>query len=154
MSIPDTISAISLVLSILSITLSALTFLMSLRRERKNATLDAFNTLQVQALDELNTYAKARVEEIAKNPGSKEYKELSSLLARLEHFSVGVNTKIYDISVVRRLAGRHLCGLQEKVTPLIQKKREINRTKKHYNEFEMMMKKIRRLYAKKGNSHV
>lgn len=154
MNVSDIIALIALVFSILSVIITLVTYIKGLRRERKYATLHAFNTLQEQVLDHLNPYTKKRVKEIAENPGSEEYKQLSGYLARLEHFSVGVNTRIYDIRVVRRLAGRYLCGLQGKIDPLIQKKRSINHLERHYNEFETMMKKIRRLYAMKENGHV
>lgn len=154
MNIEESISFVSLGLSVLSMLTSVVTYLKGLRREKQNATLEAFNTLQEQVLDEINTYTKKRVKEISEAPGSEEYKTLSGYLARLEHFAVGVNTGIYDIRVVRRLAGRYLCGLQGKIDPLIQKKRSINHLERHYNEFETMMKKIRRLYAIKENGHV
>ena len=72
------------------------TFLDCKKQQRKQATIDAFNKLQAEALDELNTYTTKNIAEISQNPLSPEYKLLSSLLARCEHFSVGVNEKIYD----------------------------------------------------------
>jgi vacuolar-type H+-ATPase subunit I/STV1 len=47
-----------------------------------------------QALDALSRYKIEQVEEIAKNPFSQSYKEIGGYIARIEHFSVGVNQQI------------------------------------------------------------
>ena len=89
------------------------------------------------------------MEEISASPRSEGYKLLSGYLARLEHFAVGINTGIYDVQVVKRLAGWYLCGLQDKIDPLIQKKRQLNRTAKHYDELEAMLNQMRSFYREK-----
>lgn len=55
---------------------------------------------------------------------------------RIEHFSVGVNSDIYDVDIVKRLAGKHFCALYDKLLPMIEKKRRINKSDKHYDEFK------------------
>ncbi len=142
------ISITAALISIVSFGFSVWIYYAGLRRQRKQATLDAFNILQGQVLDKLNTYTKTGVREIAKNPRAEEYKELSALLARCEHFAVGVNTKIYDVKIVRRLAEKYFVGLYDKMEPLIQKKREINKTAKHYDEFEKLVKSVNRYQNK------
>lgn len=142
----DLIALSALLLSGLSMVGSAFVYYTGRQRERRTATLNAFNVLQEQVLDHLNLYTRKRVEEIAASPKSEEYKLLSGYLARLEHFAVGINTEIYDVQVVKRLAGRYLCGLQDKIDPLIQKKRQLNRTAKHYDELEAMLNQMRSFY--------
>ena len=46
----------------------------ALEREKKQATLEAFNLLQEQALDQLNQYTAKSLEEIAADNKSEEYK--------------------------------------------------------------------------------
>lgn len=101
----DVIALSALLLSVFSMIGSAIVYISGLRRERRTATLNAFNVLQEQVLDHLNLYTRKRVEEISASPRSEEYKLLSGYLARLEHFAVGINTGIYDVQVVKRLAG-------------------------------------------------
>lgn len=136
------ISAVALVVSIASFGWSWWVHDKSLKRERQQATLDAYNLLQEQALDKLNCYTKSRVAEISKDEHSPEYKELSTLLARCDHFAVGVNLKIYDINTVRRLGKRYIIGIFKNLFPLIEKKRQINKTAKHYKEFEEMVENL------------
>ena len=102
---------------LLALAFSVLTYIMGLRRQRKQAAPDACNALQGQALDKLNTYTKKQIAEIAQNPRSEEYKELSALPARCEHFAVGVNSGIYDAATLRRLADVYFAGLKCRITP-------------------------------------
>ena len=104
--------------------------------DRQVNTLEAFNRLQNEALDYLYTLTKSDIVDISQNPRSAEYKEITTYLARIEHFCVGVNTKIYDLDVVKRMAGRYLSSTYDKFEPLIEKKRSINKQGRHYDEFE------------------
>ncbi len=119
-----TISLIALVLSILSGIFSIFTFVWSARRDRRQATLDAFNTLQNEVFDKLNLYSPSEIREIVKNTRSEEYKTVSALIARLEHFCVGVNTRIYDRRVVFKLAHGYLDDsvVLDRISPVIDRK--------------------------------
>ena len=63
------------------------------------------------------------------------------------HFAVGVNSGIYSKTIVRRLAGRYLIYLYDKLEPLIQKKRQVNTLERHYYEFEMLIADIKKYYT-------
>ena len=130
-------------LSILSFVCSAFTYIRGAKREKMQATLDAFNLLQEQVLDKLNLYRKSDIQRISENVHSQEYKELSSLLARCEHFSVGVNSGIYDLKTVDRLARLYIRGVYEKMLPMIEKKRQINTAAKHYDDFERLYLRLK-----------
>ena len=95
-----TLSIIALVISVISGGFALYTFIWTARRDRKQATLDAYNTLQEQALDHLNDYTSTEIKRIIEEKNKDEYRELSRCLARIEHFSVGVNTGIYDKTTV------------------------------------------------------
>ena len=135
-------SAFATVVSLLSFAWSLLVHHRSLVRERRQDTLDAFNVLQSQVLDELRQYDKGDIEKISKNNHDPRYKELSSLLARCEHFSVGVNQKIYDLETVRRLGGEHIVRIYTDFLPLINTKRKYKNNLERYREFETLAIKL------------
>lgn len=143
------LSAIALLLSIFSFAWSLCVQRQSQVRERRQSTLDSFNVLQSQVLDELRQYKKDDITEIAKNNHDPRYKELSSLLARCEHFSVGVNQKIYDLETVRRLGGEHIVRIYSDFLPLINAKRKYKNNQERYREFEALAKALN--YQEKSN---
>lgn len=142
------ISIAALITSIVSIAVSVAIYCLGIRREKKQATLDAFNLLQTQVLDRLNYYRKYDIDEIAEDVHSADYKDISGLLARCAHFAVGVNTGIYDFNTVRRLAGRYIIALYDKMEPMIEMKRKLNKSERHYAEFEILVNKMRKYYKK------
>ena len=144
------IALCSAVISGVSIFVSIFTYSKAVEHDRKQDTLEAFNRLQNEVLDKI-TFNKKDVAEVASDVGSDEYKTLSKYLARIEHFCVGVNTEIYDIDVLKRLAGKYFIGIFEKLRPLIEKKRKLNTTDKHYAEFESTAESLRRRYF--NNEH-
>lgn len=114
---------ITLFLSIIATVFSVVTYRNSIIHDRRQATLDAYNQLQEQALDHLNYYMPSEIVEIAKNPRSEEYKKVSSYVARVEHFCVGVNQKIYDSETVYALAKDYLDGvIRARIEPIIDRK--------------------------------
>lgn len=112
-------------------------------RERKQATLDAFNLLQEQVFDKLKHYYSKEIREISQNCKKNwnikkadseltekekqkrehdlsEYIVLSGYLARIEHFALGVNTGIYDTKIAERAATKHLVIMYRgKLKPLM-----------------------------------
>ena len=86
---------------------------------------DEIRILQEQALDHLNYYRPTEIIEIAKNPRSEEYKKISTYIARIEHFCVGVNQKIYDSETVYALARDYLDGaIKTRIEPIIDRKNQ------------------------------
>lgn len=118
------LSIIAIVLSVISGGFSLYSFVWTARRDRKQATLDAYNQLQEQAFDKLNVYAPEAIREIAKDPKSEAYKTVSGYIAQIEHFCVGVNQNIYDRRTVYALAHGYLDGyvLKRRIEPIIDKK--------------------------------
>lgn len=99
-----------------------------LDREKKQATLDAYNRLQEQAFDKINIYKPAEIRDICRNRRSEEYKVLSSYIARIEHFCVGVKQGIYDIETFYELAEGYFNDpkglLYPRISPIIDRKQE------------------------------
>lgn len=118
-----TISVIALAFSLVSGIFALYTFVWTARRDRKQSTLDAFNSLQEQALDTLNKYTGTEIKRIVEEKNKEEYRTLSKCLARLEHFSVGVNTGIYDRKTVYELAHGYLdLAIWYKLQPMLEQK--------------------------------
>ena len=120
----ESISVAALAISIISLAYSYKVNLDNVIHDRKRDTLDAFNVLQCQVFDELNLYTKTQIEEICQNTRSEEYKKISTFLARIDHFSIGVNEKIYDKEIVRRLAGKCIKRSYGKLACMIAIKRK------------------------------
>ena len=121
------LSIIAIVISVISGGFALYTFFWTAARDRKQATLDAYNQLQEQALDHLNLYKPSNIKEIVKDRRSEEYKKLSAYVARIEHFCVGVNQKIYDRKTVYELAhGYFDGGLKARIEPIIERKNQFD----------------------------
>ena len=125
MEIATVITAIiSAVLAVISFAYSLYTYRKTMIHDRKQATLDAYNLLQGQAFDKLNQYMPADIRSISQHPTSKAYKEISGYLARIEHFCVGINMRIYDRETVYALAHGYMDSstLLGRIEPMIEKK--------------------------------
>ena len=134
------LSIIAIVLSVISGGFSLYSFVWTARRDRKQATLDAYNQLQEQAFDKLNTYSPAAIREVAKDSKSEEYRTVSGYIARIEHFCVGVNQNIYDRRTVYALAHGYLDGqvLKRRMEPIIDKK-QIGASEDYYENIHAVL---------------
>jgi hypothetical protein len=165
------ISIIAIVISFVSIIVSVAIYQKGVQREKKQATLDAFNLLQEQAFDKLNQYTFAQIKEICdgwqeaiklrKNKQwanlneqdrekfesyISEYRNLSGYLARIEHFALGVNTDIYDASIAERAATSYLVMLYRgKLKPLIEMKHSGKGDTEYYAEFRKLVEQIEKI---------
>ncbi len=127
---------IAIVISALSLILTIIHIFISRVHDRKKDTLDAYNQLQVQALDILNGYTKSEIEQLKRSNKNEDYRIVSSCLARVEHFCVGINQKIYDRGVLEELAGPYFLSIYKKLRPIIDKKHEGFNNKNFYENFE------------------
>lgn len=168
------ISTIAIIIALFSIIVSAAIYYKGVQREMKQATLDAFNVLQEQVFDKLNQYTFVEIREICNNwqqaieekrkkmkidDGElnekekqkrkhyfSEYRVLSGYLARIEHFALGVNTRIYDAKIAERAATSYLVMLYRgKLKPLIEVKHSGDGDVEYYAEFRKLVEKIEKL---------
>lgn len=117
------ISVISIVVAASAFIFNILTNYKSAVRARRQATLDAYNNLQSQALDTLNSYPTSDIAEIIKDKHSDKYKEISKCLARIEHFCVGIEEEIYDFETLYKLSHGYFDDtVYKKLLPLIERK--------------------------------
>ena len=135
------LSIIAIIISVISCGFTVYTFTWTAQRDKKQATLDAYNRLQNEAFDQLNLYMPARIKEISKHPTSEEYKEISGYIARIEHFCVGVNTGIYNKKVVYQLAHGYLDSSQirNRINPIINRKNR-DGEKDYYENTHIVLK--------------
>ncbi len=117
------LSIVAIIISVLSVALTIITFQWTALRDRRQATLDAYNRLQEQALDFINKYTIPEIKDVIKNTKSDEYRKLTSCVAKIEHFCVGVNQGIYSRETVYELAHGYFEGyLKKRIEPIIDKK--------------------------------
>lgn len=129
------------ILSLIAIIISLIQYFSDTSRQQKEATLNAYNELQDTVFTPIKKYCLAEVPQ----KGSDEWDIFTTFLTKLERFSTGVNTKIYSLSIVNRIGGSYLISLFEKLKPIIDKKREnSNSNGKHYDEFEKMIKALKK----------
>lgn len=98
------------------------------KHDKCKDTLDAYNRLQSEAFDKLYTeYSKAKIADIVANYRKKEYideyRQLGLLLARIEHFCVGVEKDIYDWETLYELAHGFFDGtIRSRISTLVERK--------------------------------
>ena len=129
------------IISILALVISACTFLFNVYHTRRRDTLDAFNRLQAEVFDDLNTYTPKKVEEISKNRRTEEYKKLTAYLVRIEQFCAGVNTHIYSKTLLKRITKGYIHIVYIKLEPLITEKNKVG-SGNYYKEFEKVQKDL------------
>lgn len=131
------LSIAAIALSVASGIFTLYSFLWTNRRDRKESTLEAYNRLQSEVFDNLNTYTPAEIRDICLNSKSAEYKTISGYLARIEHFCVGINENIYDRNTFYALAHGYFDGnqLRKRIEPLIETKNHSSKTNEvFYND--------------------
>ncbi|MCL2169568.1 MAG: DUF4760 domain-containing protein [Defluviitaleaceae bacterium] len=142
-----------IVISVIALFVSVHNLFSSKIRERKQATLDAFDILQREVLDGIRNVKKKdtiKLGRMGKESNPELWRELTLYLVRLERFSVGVNTRVYDLRVLNRLVGSYLIDVYYIIEPVIIKKREMSANikkpnKKTYDEFERVIERLEKI---------
>ncbi len=140
---------IAIIISVVALLLSAYQFLVERKLNRMGATIAALAELQKDVLNE-EKFINASVNEIleyhkrANGEYDVDWETVSESLARIEQFAVGVNTGVYSIIILYRMAGSHIIKLFNKFKPIIDYKREKAGTNKRYEEFEKMVNGLKR----------
>ena len=149
-----TIDVFSLLFSLGAAIFSVFTYWSNIVLDRKKATLEAYNILQERALDKLQVYMPAQLKEVVKNRKSEEYKLLSSYVARIEHFAVGVNQKIYDLKTVYELSHGFLDGsIRTRVEIIISRKEEDTDEKFYQNLKQLYIKMDEETQRRKSSNY-
>ncbi len=136
------IDVIALIVLIFAFSLSMWQFIQESNRQKKESTLNAYSELQKDVFDGLHQYNLNNMDR-----NSTDWTEVTKCLAKIEKFSVGVNTKIYSIEILNRLGGGFFVEQFKLLYPIIKQKRKEDSKQKHYDEFE---KTVRALQKKRG----
>ena len=168
------LSLLATTISFISILSTVVIYHRGVRREQKQATLEAFNLLQEQVFDHLNQYTFAEIREICdiwqqairerrdkqrpeltedeqqrREKCFDEYQRLSGYLARIEHFALGVNSGIYDAAIAERAATAYLVMLfRGKLKPLLEAKHSGAGNTEYYAEFRKLVERIEKIEHK------
>lgn len=136
----------AMIISIVALILSLLQFIFNSNREKNESTLVAYNELQNEVFSKLNTIFIFYDNDFSDFEENGEYwEDLTTYLAKIERFCVGINTHIYSINILNRLGGGYFIRIFETLKPVINKKRTKNISKgKHYDEFEKTVTKLRK----------
>lgn len=140
---------ISVIIAIAALGLSVISYITGVLHDRKQSTLDAYNQLQEQVLDKLNLYTLPQIKEILQNSKSEDYKILGCYVARVEHFCVGVNKKIYDKKTLYNLAHGYFDGsFQNKINAIIAKRNK-NPKEDYYKNTAKVLKWMNKMNQKR-----
>lgn len=138
---------IALIISVLALLLSLVQFMRDTSRAKKESTINAFYVLQNEAFDPLNELLiDKRVDTSAIELGSNDWRQITTSLAKIEQFSVGINTNVYSIKILNRVAGAYFIRLYNSLEPIIAKKRSQNISNgNHYSEFQEVVNHLKKL---------
>ncbi len=130
-------------ISALALGLSLIQFFNDFSRQKKEATLLAYGKLQDEVFPILRQYHFPMP---AAEYNTEEWDIFTECLAKLEQFSVGVNTGIYSVQILNRVGGGYFIRQYEKLEPTIKEKRKENRVPgNHYNEFEETVNRLKNI---------
>ena len=146
------LSIIAVAISVASCGFALFTFLWTAKRDRRQATLEAYNRLQTEVFDNLNAYRPDEIRTICADNKSADYKKISGYLARIEHFCVGINQGIYDKNTFYALSHGYFDGhqLRKRIEPLIETKNcSKNTNELFYNDTLSVLQWMEKKAAKK-----
>ena len=147
------LSILALSVSVFSFVFTFYTFFWTANRDKKRDTLEAYNRLQHEVFDKLNTYMPSEIRDICIDKKSEQYKTVSNYLARIEHFCVGLNEKIYDRNTFYALAHGYFDGyqLRRRIEPIIESKNSGKNTPElFYNDTLSVLAWMDKRYQKKS----
>ncbi len=144
------LSILSLLIALAAFFFSVWQFFAERTRSRREATIRAFDELEeavfsnpaykvLPAGDEALRFALT---------GQPEWNAATLALSRIEHFAVGINSGIYDIRTLNRMAGGFLLQEYARWKPVIETKRKRDPDHLHYDEFENLCRRLVRMRRK------
>lgn len=140
---------LAIIISIAALFFSILQFSCERARNRKEATIHAFDALEDNDLIiHLFALTKQNVDDLVNRRKTHDkriedvWNELKKALPLIEHFAVGVNSKIYDIETLNRMAGNKIIATYYACEELIKYKRTGDGNENNYSEFEKMVNSL------------
>ena len=96
-NIGSIIEIITNILTCISIIVAAIFYVPDRVRANRVGTLEAYDRLQREVLDEINMWSVSEICEAMEDRQSDAYKKLSAMLARIEHFCAGINVRAKNL---------------------------------------------------------
>lgn len=173
MGLETVIAVISVIIALVSVIISAVALRRSEKHQsemktqaKKQATIEAFEKIQAEVLDKLinlsEKSANEAIEKFNNNENSekckRQYRDYELLIARLEHFAVGVYENVYDKDIVDKLAGNHLILMHSKIEPIIEnvnkfvEKNSKTKGKCYYHYYTSLIEDLKKNNSCVGNS--
>lgn len=125
MSISELISCIANIATAVGVFFAGYTYHSDKVRKRKQDTINEYAVLQENVLSKMNEWKTTGVKSACEDRTCKGYKILSSYLAEIERFCVGIDEKIYDFETLYNISHGYFDserGLQKKLVILIEAK--------------------------------
>lgn len=150
---------VSIVISFLALWFSLRQYYCERNRNRKEATIHAFDTLEGSdsiiflfscSSIQIDDYVQRRTEYDKRI--DQEWASLSNALHLIEHFAVGINSKVYDITTLNSMAGNKIISTYNNCEKLLCHKRMGVGNGNNYSEFSKMVNDLIQLRLKKNQS--
>lgn len=155
----EKISLLAFAISIISLIFTIFYNHKTHERQKKQLTIETFNKLTEQLFDKEEKLLRkihdtSTVFDFSDKNNQKEIKEI---LSAFERFCVGVNTNVFDIVILDKMAGSFIIDLYSDCYPYIKSRRENVRRLLAYTEIEQVVNKLNKgrskslkLYDKRG----
>jgi hypothetical protein len=146
------LQVIQTVFIVVGVIIAVITLLADHKRRKRQSTLELYNPISEEKYELRN-----KIRDVFKNkiidPNDlcyKNDKELQRTITRFlslyERVSVGINCNVLDLKVFMRIAGKSTIDWYDRLTPVIEKKRNGHTTA--YKDFEILVNKMRKKYGK------
>lgn len=148
---------IAIVISIAALIFSVKQFFYEKDRNRKEATIHAFDQIEGNSsVSLLFSLSKPDIDDLVKCANAHDkrieskWNALNDALPLIEHFAVGINSKIYDLEILNRMAGSKVISSFHTCASLLEHKRNTQGKENNYSEFEKMVCDLILLRQKKN----
>jgi hypothetical protein len=133
------------ILIIAGIAVSVWAFYAPYRRQQKQATIEFYQEISICAAELRGELRKHEIITSEDDVGDL-HKYITEYLSLMERFSVGVNFKVYNFNVFRKMAGRGTIKQWDKLYLVIVNRRTNGEKVYLSTNFEILVKKLRKSY--------
>lgn len=142
---------IPIIISVIALFLTVAQYFGEYKRKKKQDTLEAYDKLQTEVFTPLNAIRK-QYPTMPLTYSFDKRADVTSYLAKIERFCVGVNLGIYDLNTLMRCGGAYFVRQYLYLEPLIKEKRKRNNGGAHYDEYENVVRKLKYQYDSESDN--
>ena len=150
---------VAIVVSVAALLFSIKQFCYERNRNRKEATIHAFDQLESnKSIKFLFSCSQSDIDTLVKrheqtdNRIKDDWDLISDSLPLLEHFAVGINSEIYDLETLNRMAGNKIITVHNNCSKLLHHKRIGVGNQNNYSELEDMVNRLNKLRIRNNQS--